>query len=424
MKHLVVSVAGLGWEDLERAGGETLCGLRFSPSESVFPALTCVAQGTLRTGLLPCGHGMTSNGYYSKTLQRPLFWEQSSALVRGNRIWERARAAGSTVGLFFFQQSFGEQVDALVSPAPIHLHGGGMVMANYAQPEGAAEAMRKALGTFPLWRYWGPLASAKAGDSVLEHFLAMRERYDPDLCFLYLPTLDYDAQRYGPSHPRSAAAFERFRHELERLVALAKRCGSEVTVLGEYAIGKTTMAPAFPNRTLRRYGLFFTREVRGRLYPDFAASKAFAMADHEIAHVYVRNPEDVDFVRGILLETGEYESVEPACKGGEWAHSSAGELLLLARQGSWCAYPWWTDSSEAPDWATHIDIHNKPGYDPCELFFDRRIPIPPSTCQNASRIGGTHGRRNRVAVASTAFAPADTYQETVRRLQSSFDCLR
>ncbi|MGN0844064.1 MAG: nucleotide pyrophosphatase/phosphodiesterase family protein [Kiritimatiellia bacterium] len=424
MKHLILSVAGLGWEDLERSGGATLCGLRFAPSASVFPALTCVVQGTLRTGLLPCVHGMTSNGYYSKILQKPSFWEQSSALVRGGRIWERARSSGSTVGMFFFQQSLGETVDALVSPAPIHRHGGGMIMANYAQPEGAAEAMRKKLGTFPLWRYWGPLASAKAGDSVLEHFLVMRDRYDPDICFLYLPTLDYEAQRYGPLHPRSAAAFERFRRELERLVALAKQCGSEVTVLGEYAIGKTTMAPVYPNKTLRRYGLFFTRDVGGRLYPDFAASKAFAMVDHEIAHVYVRHPEDVEFVRSVLAETGEYERVEVAREGAEWAHSSAGQLLLLARQGSWCAYPWWGESREAPDWATHIDIHNKPGYDPCELFFNRRIPIPPSTCQNASRIGGTHGRCSRIAVASTAFEPADTYLENVKRLQVALDSLR
>ena len=128
MKHLIVSVAGLGWDDVQRRCGGSLAGLRFQPAESVYPAVTCTAQATLRTGLTPREHGMTSNGYYARDLEKPAFWEQSSRLVQGRRIWEDAREAGATVGMFFFQQSFGEYVDALLSPAPIHKHGGGMML--------------------------------------------------------------------------------------------------------------------------------------------------------------------------------------------------------------------------------------------------------------------------------------------------------
>lgn len=140
------------------------------------------------------------------------------------------------------------------------------------------------------------------------------------------------------------------------------------------------------------------RPVAGRAYPDFYTSRAFAMCDHEIAHVYVRRAEDVERVARLLDGTGDYEQVERRA-GQDWAHPSAGEILLLAKKGSWCAYPWWTDRREAPDWATHIDIHNKPGYDPCELFFDRSFP--PKTCQDASRIRGTHGRISTLAWASS-----------------------
>ena len=141
------------------------------------------------------------------------------------------------------------------------------------------------------------------------------------------------------------------------------------------------------------------RPVAGRAYPDFYTSRAFAMCDHEIAHVYVRDPADVPAVAAALEATGAYESCTPRA-GQAWAHPSAGDLLLVAKKGSWCAYPWWTDRREAPDWATHVDIHNKPGYDPCELFFGGFFP--PRTCQDPARVKGTHGRACETAWASTA----------------------
>ena len=172
-----------------------------------------------------------------------------------------------------------------------------------------------------------------------------------------------------------------------------------MTVCGDYEITDVTSAPVHPNATLRQAGYFKVRPVAGRAYPDFYTSRAFAMCDHEVAHVYVREPEDVAAVAKLLVETGDYASVEVR-EGQSWAHASAGDILLVAKAGSWCAYPWWTHRREAPDWATHIDIHNKPGYDPCELFFDRSFP--PKTCQDDSRIKGTHGRSSTVAWASTA----------------------
>ena len=166
MKHLVLSVAGLGWKELERRGAMRLAGLEFRAAVSVYPAVTCVAQATLRTGLDPREHGMTSNGWWCHATRRPSFWEQSSNLVLGPRVWDAARAAGATVGMFFFQQSIGEDVDVLVSPAHVHKHGGGSILYRYTVPPEADEALRRACGAFPLWRYWGPLAHPKAGGRV------------------------------------------------------------------------------------------------------------------------------------------------------------------------------------------------------------------------------------------------------------------
>ena len=261
MKHLVVMAAGLGYEGLERRKLLRMGGLEFRPAASVFPAVTCVAQASFRTAADPCEHGMTSNGFYSRALRKPAFWEQSAALVEGPRIWDRVRAAGETVGLYFWQQSLGERVDSLISPAPIHKHGGGMIMRNYTQPPVMGDALDKACGTFPLHRYWGPLASPKVGDAVLDNFYTMVEAYPVDHAFLYLPTLDYEAQRFGPTGHAPDKALAVFTKQLESLVAFAVKQGAALTMCGDYEIAAVDRPPVHPNATLRQAGTSFSMVV-------------------------------------------------------------------------------------------------------------------------------------------------------------------
>ena len=377
MKRLTVSVANLGYGLLERHGLVEMAGLRFAPAPSVFPAVTCVAQATLRTGLAPAEHGLLANGFWCDDLRKPLFWEQNAGLVKGRRVWADRRAAGGTVGLFFFQQSLGEAADVIISPAPIHKHGGGMVMSCYTKPTDLSGALEKRLGTFPLWRYWGPLASPKVGRKCLDWFEAATELHDVDEAYLYLPTLDYAAQKYGPDAPQSVAALQEFRGQLERVADLCQRRGCALAVTGDYAIASVTAEPVTPNVTLRAAGLFRTRSVAGRAYPDFYQSTAFAMCDHEVCVVY---GPDRDKAVELLLATGAYERPENA------RPPTPDVPILLAQRGSWCDYRWWTDRREAPDFASHVDIHNKPGFDPRELFFFTRGVVK-----------GTHGRACAVA---------------------------
>ncbi len=377
MKRVVLSAANLSYSALERYGLLSMADLSFSASESVFPALTCSAQASLRTGLKPAEHGLLANGFWCEPLNKPLFWEQNAGLVKGPRVWTERRQAGSTVGIFFFQQSMGEAADVILTPAPIHKHGGGMVMSCYSKPTDLAARVEKRLGKFPLWRYWGPLASPKVGRACLDWFEAMTELEDVDEAYLYLPTLDYAAQRNGPDSPQAIAALFEFKSQLERLVALCERRGASLSVAGDYAIAPVTLAPLAPNVLLRAQGFFKTRPVAGRAYPDFYQSTAFAMCDHELAFVY--GPDRAK-AAGALLATGDYERAEPLSPSCE---------TLLAKTGSWCDYRWWTDNREAPDYATHVDIHNKPGFDPRELFF----------FVNRGTVAGTHGRVRPVAVA-------------------------
>ena len=370
MKKLTVVAAGLGYRLLERNAMTEIAGLKFNPRESVFPAVTCVAQASLRTGLSPAEHGMVSNGWWSHDLRKPLFWEQSARIVKGARVWDERRAKGGTVGLFFFQQSLGESADVIVSPAPIHKHGGGMIMSCYTKPTGMASVLKKLCGSFPLWRYWGPLASPKVGRMCVRYFEEMTNVHDVDEAYLYLPTLDYAAQKKGPDSPAAIAALKEFRRQLEKLADICMRRGCEMKAMGDYEITEVTAEPVLPNVVLRKAGLFKTRNVGGMAYPDFYQSTAFAMCDHEVCIVYGEKREEA--IR-FLLDTGDFVLSDL-------------DAVLLAKSGTWCGYEWWTDRREAPDFASHVDIHNKPGYDPKELFFFNR-----------GIVRGTHGRKCEVA---------------------------
>jgi len=381
VKRLNVIAAGLGWGLLERNRLTECAGLSFAPQPSVFPAVTCVAQATMRTGLMPAEHGMVSNGWWSNDLRKPLFWEQSARLVKGRRVWADRRASGETFGMFFFQQSLGEDLDLILSPAPIHKHGGGMVMSCYTRPTGLADVLKRLCGPFPLWRYWGPLASPKVGRKCVSYFEEMTNVQDVDEAYLYLPTLDYAAQRNGPESSAAKAALREFRRQLERLADVCQRRGCNLKVTGDYEISSVTEEPVRPNVTLRREGLFRTRSVAGLSYPDFYQSTAFAMCDHELCLVY--GPERERGAKA-LLATGGYET-----PGDGLLRTTDDAVLLLAKPGSWCGYEWWTDGREAPDFASHVDIHNKPGYDPKELFFFNRGVVK-----------GTHGRACTVAASA------------------------
>ena len=382
MKKLQVIAAGLGYKLLERNGMTEIAGLKFEPKASVFPAVTCVAQASLRTGLSPAEHGMISNGYWSETLRKPIFWEQSCKLIKGERVWNRESRTPNpkprTTGLFFFQQSLGEDVELIVSPAPIHKHGGGMIMSCYTKPTGMVDVLTKLCGKFPLWRYWGPLASPKVGRKCISYFEEMTNVRDVDEAYLYLPTLDYAAQKYGPDSSAAKSALKEFRRQLERIADIAMHRGCELKVMGDYEITEVTAEPVLPNVILRREGLFKTRTVGGMSYPDFYQSTAFAMCDHEVCIIV--GPER-EKAAEILLATKEFErppfNLQPSTFN-----------LLLAKSGAWCGYEWWIDKREAPDFASHVDIHNKPGYDPKELFFF-----------NKGIVKGTHGRQCEVAYA-------------------------
>ena len=409
-KLLVVQVAAWGYRWLRQEGVSSLAGLPIRSLRPVFPAVTCVAQATLRTGLPPAAHGMPANGRFFRETYQSAFWNQSARLVSGARIWEAFRARGGRVGLYFFQQSLGEQVDEVVSPAPIHTHGGGMIMATYQKPP-------RVLGVenpVALWRYWGPLASPSVGWDIVRVLEARLARGDaPELMIAYLPTLDYDLQRHGLDHPKARRSLALCMAQLERLIGAARAQGYAVAVSGDYAIANAEGSVVFPNRILRQQGLFATRRVRRMAYPDFFQSRALALCDHQCALIYCLDPACREQVREILEALPEVAEVRPGVGDVDWE--------AVGRPGCWFAWPWWERAEEAPDYASHVDIHNKPGFDPCELFFGR---TPFQVSADTARVRGTHGRdEDPVAWATdlpiTAAADAVAFAAALREWLST-----
>jgi hypothetical protein len=120
------------------------------------------------------------------------------------------------------------------------------------------------------------------------------------------------------------------------------------------------------------------REELGLEQLDPGASAAFAVSDHQVAHVYVKDSARIADVRAVLEKLPGVETVLDA--EGKRAvgldHPRAGELVLLSAADRWFSYYFWQDDARAPDYARTVDIHAKPGYDPVELFLDPSLAAP------------------------------------------------
>lgn len=376
--------------------------LHARPGKSLFPALTCPAQATLRTAELPAQHGMIASGFYDRMLNKAFFWEQSANLYSGARIWENFRKNGGKVGQICLQQCPGRDSDFYLSPAPVHKHHGGMIQDFYCEPPELYRNICKETGKkFDLMQYWGPLTSMKPTEWIAAASVSMmkqlQEEKDVFLC-AYLPALDYAPQKFGPDSAQAKADFTKLEAVIGGLYAEAKQLGFEFVVSGDYEITPVDTA-VYPNRILAEAGLLKLREVKGMFYPNFHSSTAFALTDHQICHVYIADPEKIASVEKLLSGLPGIARISRREDLAALNHSRSGELILEAASNAWFAYPWWQEKRNAPDYATHIDIHNKPGFDPLEMFMEIFPPL--SISQNASRIKGSHGRQGNVIFGSS-----------------------
>ncbi|WP_226022067.1 alkaline phosphatase family protein [Halomicrobium salinisoli] len=353
-----------------------------------FPALTVPAQTTLATGLTPGEHGDVASGEYDREANEAAFWERD----RGDRdrLWETAAENGLTTGALFFQHLIGSTADVAVTPSPIEDENNDMIeMDCWTNPDGFYDALREEYGHFPLHSYWGPGANEESSAWILDAARESVDRFDPDLLWVYVPHLDYAGLRSGPDSEELASALETVDDLvggfLDHLRGDDRWSETAVAVVSEYGFHGVD-EPAFPNRALREAGLLAT-DGEGNV--DLAASDAFAMVDHQVAHVYADDGAlaDAEAALGSLAGVDELLGDDGKRERGI-DHPNAGDRVLVADPNAWFQYYWWTDRGDAPPYATEMDIHAKPGFDPCELFFgdDGLVSLDPT------EVGGSHGR--------------------------------
>lgn len=375
--------------------------------ETVLPAVTCAAQSTFLTGATPAGHGVVGNGWYFRELGEVLLWRQHNGLVGGEKLWDAARAVrpGYTVANVCWWYAMGADTDWTVTPRPIYYADGRKEPDCYTRPADLHDELTRHLGTFPLFHFWGPgadLVSSRWIIGATRHLMRTRE---PDLTLAYIPHLDYDLQRYGPDDPRSHAAATELDAALAPLLDDAEAAGVTVVALSEYGITPVSR-PVDVNRALRRAGLLEVHTQDGMEYLDPMASRAFAVADHQIAHVYVRHPRDLDATRQALDDLpGIAELLDDSGKKAHGLdHPRSGELVAVAEPDAWFTYYYWLDDARAPDFAQLVEIHRKPGYDPAELFMDPLDPYVRLRAATALARKKT-GFRYRMAVVPLDPAP-------------------
>jgi predicted AlkP superfamily pyrophosphatase or phosphodiesterase len=349
----------------------------------VVPAVTCSAQASFLTGLPPEGHGVVGNGWYFRETGEVRFWQQSNALIQAEPIYVTARRMAEARGRSFrtaklfwwFNQ--GAAVDLSVTPKPYYAADGNKAFGIAGTPEGLTDRLEAELGKFPFHTFWGPAAGLPCTAWIARCAASVVRDERPDLTLVYLPHLDYDPQKFGPSGSDLPRLVQELDDACAPMLDQARETGARVWVVSEYGHSDVSR-PVLPNRILRRAGLLSVRPGPfGEIF-DPLTSRAFAVSDHQVAHIHVRDRGDVSRVRDLL---GSEPGIARLLMGEERRevgldHPRSGEIVALSEPDAWFAYPFWLDDRLAPDYARTVDIHRKPGYDPCELFLDPKLAMP------------------------------------------------
>lgn len=346
--------------------------------EPVTPAVTCSAQATYLTGKPPREHGIVGNGWYFREMNEVWLWRQSNQLIQSPKVWHMARERDPdfTCSNTFWWYAMATDADYTLTPRPLYLADGRKMPDCYTCPLELRETLSEKLGNFPLFHFWGPATTIKSSQWIADAAKYIEDTHKPSLQLVYLPHMDYVLQREGPDGDIGG--------DLEQIDALvgdlleyfqARDC--RVMVLSEYGIQNVRRA-LHPNRMLRDAGLLSLKVDLGKEYLDFFSCRAFAVADHQIAHIYIHNPEDIPSIRKIFEGVPGIHRVLDKTEQADIGldHERSGELVLLAEPDTWFTYYYWQDDDRKPDYANTVEIHKKPGYDPCELFLDPRLKFP------------------------------------------------
>ncbi len=347
-----------------------------SAIEPMLPSVTTAVQSTYVTGKWPEEHGIVGNGWYDKEDCEIKFWKQSDKLVHAEKIWEKAKKLDpsfSCARLFWWYNMY-SSADYAVTPRPNYLADGRKLPDCYSQPAELRDRLQKELGQFPLFQFWGPGANIKSTQWIADASILTDKWHHPTLSLIYLPHLDYCLQKFGPDVSRVSKELGEIDSVVAQLVNYFEKENAQIIILSEYGISRVSR-PIHLNRLFRENKLLQIRVERGLELLDAGASKAFVVADHQVAHVYVNDKSEISRVRNLLETVPGIELIldKSAQKEYHIGNERSGDFVLMADSESWFTYYFWLDDAVAPDYARVVDIHKKPGYDPVEMFMTSRF---------------------------------------------------
>ncbi|MGD0745603.1 MAG: nucleotide pyrophosphatase/phosphodiesterase family protein [Verrucomicrobiota bacterium] len=378
-----------------------------------FPAVTCTAQSNYLTGKPPSQHGIVGNGWFNRDLAEVQFWKQSNHLVQSPKLWDALREPSGlvtrhpspiTCANCFWWFNMYSSADYSITPRPMYPADGRKIFDIYAWPYSVRTEIKRDLGEFPFFGFWGPAAGIKTPQGsadcatcwIAESAKWIENKYSPTLNLIYLPHLDYNLQRHGvysscsvrpvaessratgsTLHPATISDLRAIDAIVGDLIDFFSKRGVQVVLLSEYGITNVD-TPVHLNRIFREHRWLVVKDELGLEILDAGASRVFAVADHQVAHIYLNDASLEKSVRGWLEKTEGVERVlgKPEKIAAGIDHPRSGDLMAVARENAWFTYYYWLDDARAPDFARTVDIHRKPGYDPVELFLDPVIPLP------------------------------------------------
>ena len=366
---------------------------QLSSMKSVFPAVTLPVQASLTTGVHPAEHGIVANGFYFPENYQVAFWEQAASLVQSERIWDRLKIKDPALktAVLFFQNTLFSQSDVIITPKPLHTDEG-LIQWCYSKPVGFYEEICQQIGEFNLFSFWGPMASIESSRWIAKAAVETMDRIRPDLMFVYLPHLDYCSQKHAPTDPMILDELRLVDQEVGRIVQGIEDLGladeTVYIILPEYTFYEVSGDIPL-NRILREKRLLEVRSIQGREYLDMELSPAFAMVDHQIAHIYTKP----GYEKSVQKALEKVDGIDMLLDGEgkerfRVDHPRSGDIIAVSSRDRWFSYYWWEDRPREPDFAAHVDIHRKPGYDPLELFLE---PGTTKISQDTSLIKGSHG---------------------------------
>jgi predicted AlkP superfamily pyrophosphatase or phosphodiesterase len=375
-----------------------------------FPCVTCPVQANMTTGVTPREHGVVANGFYWREKHEIEMWTAWNDCILRPQIWDTLHKhdASLTSAVWFALHSKGCGADYVCTPAPIHNPDGSESLWCYTKPTEMYGALRDQLGHFPLQHFWGPMANIKSSAWIAASAAWAAHAYRPNFFYIYFPHLDYAAQKAGPDSEAARQALVELDGEIGLLQAAVEAAYAPAKplwlVASEYTIVPVNHV-VYPNRLLREAGLLAIDDRGDGEILDLRTSAAWALADHQLSHVFVNDHTRADRVADVFRhQPGIAEVlVGPERAKYDLDHERSGEVVLISEPNSWQAYYYWNDDARAPKFARTVDIHRKPGYDPVEMHVDmatKSIPL------DATLVKGSHGapphdeRQRGVLVAS------------------------